>query len=135
MEKGCSPMHLVSEELDATRNVSYENEILEGDGCVDVDIRVYEGHSQQVLVVLKLPHEYLQAGRQHYYEAYSKTLATDVLSNIIHEGCFVAKSTQDIHVCKTLSQRSPYIQLTLCPMQAKMSPSTDSRAEIVPFCS
>ncbi len=58
-------MHLVSEELDATRNVSYENEILEGDGCVDVDVRVYEGHSQQVLVVLKLPHEYLQAGRQH----------------------------------------------------------------------
>ncbi len=87
-------MHLVSEELDATRNVSYENEILEGDGCVDVDVRVYEGHSQQVLVVLKLPHEYLQAGRQHHYE----TLATDVLSNIIHEGCFVTKSTQDIHV-------------------------------------
>ncbi len=60
-------MYLVSEELDAARNVSYENEILEGNGGVDVDVCVYiyEGHPQQVLVVLKLPHEYLQTGRQH----------------------------------------------------------------------
>ena len=44
----------VSEELDVLHDVSNEDEVLESTDCVDVHVRVNEGHCSDLLV-LKLP--------------------------------------------------------------------------------
>ena len=54
----------VSEELDVLHNVGNEDKILESTDCVDVHVRVNEGHCRDLLV-LKLPDVYLnRMGRE-----------------------------------------------------------------------
>ena len=52
--------HLVSEQLYTVVDVTYHNEVLEGHCLMDVEVSVNEGHTHKVLIVLEMPHEYLQ---------------------------------------------------------------------------
>lgn len=52
--------HLVSEQLYAVVDVAYHYEVLEGHCSMDVEVSVNESHTHKVLVVLEVPHEYLE---------------------------------------------------------------------------
>ena len=51
---------LVAEQLDTPVDVSYEDEVLQGNGLVDIRLGVYESHTHQRLILLEIPHEDLQ---------------------------------------------------------------------------
>ena len=55
----CIGGDLVFEQLDAMVDVTDDDEVLQRHGSVAVYVRVDEGHTHQVLVVLEVPHEYL----------------------------------------------------------------------------